>query len=730
MKKVFSVILCVCMLANLVCAVAADKSPVNIFNVTVETPLAGNKPDYNAYVPKTASTTVVDVEWDGDFDKNGCFQMGKKYTMYATVELLDKYKDTKYIKYVKDTVKVNGVIANLKDISADKTRAVVYYTFTVTEGSADGSVSGGAASDHQHCYCGGYIENTGDHTSHKTVAYQKWPGEKNIQYTNGAAYVYLDRDVALESTLSVGGGKTLYLCLNGHALAMKYKGQRVINVGVNGTLYLCNCTRSEGGKITNGEAEHGAGLYNSGTVRMYGGLITKNKGGFGGGVWNNVKFYLYGGDVYDNEAGYGGGVWNENDAVFEMYNGTVSLNMATAGAGFYNNGATLTLKGGNISGNVAKYGGGVWNNGGSTELDGSFILDNRAAYGAGLWNNDNGLVEIKSGNIFKNVATGDPETVNGYGGGVWNNDDGIINMTGGEITLNSAAFGGGVWCNPDSDFVMSDGVIAENKAHYGGGVFVSTKGSNVASYSSPPPPGRFVLSDRAGILMNAASTQGGGVYVEGILELEGEGEIALNVCEDDPASAQTYKAAGAQITKNDPAPTQFADVDRNAYYVEPVNWAIGKGITNGTSAITFSPDDTCSTAQILTFLWRAAGSPTVKNTFNYADVKTSDYFYMAAQWAKEKGMVDYYALYPNYSCNRMMAVYYIWCAAGKPACSTPLKFTDTQNSKYQKYYEAIAWAVEKGITNGTSATTFSPGKSCTRAQIVTFLWRAAQKGLI
>ncbi|MBR6719564.1 MAG: S-layer homology domain-containing protein, partial [Clostridia bacterium] len=95
-----------------------------------------------------------------------------------------------------------------------------------------------------------------------------------------------------------------------------------------------------------------------------------------------------------------------------------------------------------------------------------------------------------------------------------------------------------------------------------------------------------------------------------------------------------------------------------------------------------------------------------------------------------KDMVEHYALYPNYSCNRMMSVYYIWCAAGSPECKTPLKFSDTQEQKYEKYYEAIAWAVENGITYGTSETTFGPGKSCTRAEIVTFLWRAASKGLI
>ena len=114
----------------------------------------------------------------------------------------------------------------------------------------------------------------------------------------------------------------------------------------------------------------------------------------------------------------------------------------------------------------------------------------------------------------------------------------------------------------------------------------------------------------------------------------------------------------------------------------------------------------------------------------FADVRGTDYFYMAAQWAKKNGMVEHYALYPNKSCNRMMSVYYIWCAAGKPACSASLKFTDLNKPEHENYKEAIAWAVEQGITNGTSDTTFSPGSTCTRGQIVTFLWRAAQKGLI
>ena len=724
MKKLLSVVLCVCIIASVFCVTVSAKSPVNIFNVTVEVPKVRNKPDYNAYVPSTASTKVVNVEWEGELDENGCFKSDTKYTMYATVRLLDEHKDTKYIKHVEDTVKVNGKIAKLKDISEDKMQAIVYYTFDT--GKPEEEVSSG----HVHCHCGGYIENTGDHNFHKEIAYNPWPEDGKINYKDGVARIYLEKDVILENTLKIGSGKKLYLCLNGYALVMRPEGQSVVSVSKNAQLYLCNCTRGEGGQIAFGKVQYGAGIYNTGTVRMYGGIITQNEAGYGGGVWNGSKFYLYGGDIYDNEASSGGGIWNNDGATFEMYNGTVSLNVASSGGGIWDNGGTLVLKGGNIQENVAGVGGGgIWNNGGKMELDGSFILANFSQYGGGLWNNG-GLVEIKSGNISKNMAGTDPNQIDGYGGGVWNNGEGVINMTGGEITFNMAAFGGGVWCNPDSDFMMKGGVVAENEAINGGGIFVSAKGSHVATFQTPPSPGRFILADRGGILMNYARQKGGGAYVEGILEISGDTDIDLNICEADPESSQIYKDPDEQITQNEPMATQFADVDRNAYYVEPVKWALEKKITNGTSDATFSPDAECSTAQILTFLWRAAGSPAVTNPFPYADVYESDYFYMAAQWAKKKGMVEHYALYPNFDCNRMMAVYYIWCAAGKPSCKTPLEFTDTKDSQYEKYYEAIAWAVENGITNGTSDTTFSPGNSCTRGQIVTFLWRAAQKGLI
>ena len=721
MKKLLSLLLCVCTVITMLGTSAFAAEEISTFGISMSGFKGGGKEEDVTFTLSDDRLEIKEVSWAGTKNEDGTFKNEKAYTVTLYIKVksgvdAEKLSYTGINQAKKSTMKATKKEIRLNfEVRASETGELV----TKAEEEAQ---------KHKHCFCGGYIQ-VGDHTSHSEVTYKKWDGKDKIQYsTDGAAYIYLENDVVLDSTLNVKGEKKLFICLNGHALAMRYKENRVINVAVGGELRICDCTRSANAKITNGGDEYGAGIHNNGTVKMFGGIITKNKGGYGGGVYNNANFTLYGGDIYDNEAMYGGGVWNDNDSKynFTMYEGTIGFNTAACGGGIWNNdGANLILKGGTINLNVAGTGGGgVWNNGGNLELDGTMLLENTARYGGGVWNNGSGMFLFKSGNISKNMATSDPLNPNGNGGGIWNNDDGIINMTGGEITFNLAQSGGGVWCNPKSEFMMSGGVIAENEAAYGGGIYVSNDENNTQ-------PARFRITNLAGIVLNTATSKGGGAYVKGILELEGEGEVTGNIS-GTPDNIDIYAENCAKINRNNPMPTPFVDVAADSYFLEPVKWALEKNVTNGTSEITFSPNDTCNTAQILTFLWRAAGSPTVadKDLFKYADVKATDYFYMAAQWAKKKGMVEHYALYPNYSCNRMMAVYYIWCAAGKPECKTALKFTDTQNSKYEKYYEAIAWAVEKGITNGTSTTTFSPGKTCTRAEIVTLLHRAASKGLI
>lgn len=176
----------------------------------------------------------------------------------------------------------------------------------------------------------------------------------------------------------------------------------------------------------------------------------------------------------------------------------------------------------------------------------------------------------------------------------------------------------------------------------------------------------------------------------------------------------TVSASAASSKSN------FTDVATNAYYADAVSWAVKEGITSGTSATTFSPDQTCTTAQILTFLWRSQNQPvsTIQNP--YHDVKSSDYYYQAALWAHQKGLVSGRQFNGDAPCTRSATVAYLWKLAGHPSAPAA-NFADVPSDA--NYALAVAWAVSEGITSGTSTTTFSPNSTCTRGQIVTFLYR-------
>lgn len=176
---------------------------------------------------------------------------------------------------------------------------------------------------------------------------------------------------------------------------------------------------------------------------------------------------------------------------------------------------------------------------------------------------------------------------------------------------------------------------------------------------------------------------------------------------------------GQTITEDAP---RFADVPADAYYAVPVAWAVDKKITSGTSLTTFSPANTCTRAHILTFLWRAVGSPKDSSGNHFNDVCSDDYFYNAALWAYDMGMVEGESFEGDLACTRAATVTYLWQCAGSPEPDGECNFDDVPADA--PYAEAVAWAVENGITTGTSATTFSPNTVCDRGQIVTFLHRA------
>ena len=170
----------------------------------------------------------------------------------------------------------------------------------------------------------------------------------------------------------------------------------------------------------------------------------------------------------------------------------------------------------------------------------------------------------------------------------------------------------------------------------------------------------------------------------------------------------------------------FSDVSTSAYYYEAVKWAQEKGITGGIGNGLFGPNQPCTRAQIVTFLWRAAGSPEPKAMSSFADVSTDAYYAKAVAWAVENGITTGMGdgkFSPDATCTRAQSVTFLFRAIGK-LVDSKAEFSDVLTDSY--YANAVAWAVENGVTNGIGDGLFGPNNSCTRAQIVTFLYRAYQ----
>ena len=194
-----------------------------------------------------------------------------------------------------------------------------------------------------------------------------------------------------------------------------------------------------------------------------------------------------------------------------------------------------------------------------------------------------------------------------------------------------------------------------------------------------------------------------------------------------PASKVTVAAMfkAEQSTGKNP----FTDVPAGSYYEDAVIWAVDKGITTGTSATTFNPNGICTRAQAVTFLWRAAGSPAAKSSaMPFADVKAGSYYETAVLWAVENGITKGTSdtmFSPDATCTRAQIVTFLWRSQKSPAAGMANPFADVAADTY--YIDAVLWAVKHNITVGTTFSIFSPDEECTRAQIVTFLYRAHNK---
>ncbi len=182
---------------------------------------------------------------------------------------------------------------------------------------------------------------------------------------------------------------------------------------------------------------------------------------------------------------------------------------------------------------------------------------------------------------------------------------------------------------------------------------------------------------------------------------------------------ETVTAAGTKRTN------PFVDVKKSDYFYAQVLWAVEKEITNGIDATHFAPENGCTRGQVVTFLWRAAGKPKPASKTNpFVDVKKDAYYYDAVLWAVEKGItngMDATHFAPDATCTRGQIVTFLYRAAGKPKVSGSNPFTDVKMTDY--FYDAVLWAVKNEITNGVDATHFAPASTCTRGQVVTFLYR-------
>ena len=222
------------------------------------------------------------------------------------------------------------------------------------------------------------------------------------------------------------------------------------------------------------------------------------------------------------------------------------------------------------------------------------------------------------------------------------------------------------------------------------------------------PDSGYVLDD-----LTVTDSKGNDIKLTG----KGGGKYTFTM----PSGKATVEASFTPAKSENP----FTDVPSGAYYEDAVIWAVNNGITGGTSATTFVPNGFCTRAQAVTFLWRAAGSPAPKSTaMPFTDVPAGSYYYDAVLWAIENGVTKGTSdttFSPNANCSRGQIVTFLWRSQMSPDAAAANPFTDVVADAY--YTSAVLWAVERNITGGTSATTFSPSANCTRAQIVTFIYR-------
>ena len=641
-------------------------------------------------------------------------------------------------------------------------------TAAVTGGRFDADISKYIPSDYVQS-ADGTVEKLGETNAVAKVddTYYKTLAEAVAAADN--ATVTLLKDVTEDVTIPAD--KTMTLDLNGKKLT-NADGQDTITVALGASL-----TVTGSGTVDN--VTHGkAAIYNNGTVILNGGSYTRSaeastsiKDANGNSYYNilNHGTMTIGKNVSVTSRGsfsslIANGYYNFSDtnprsgyvSGTNQETPSLTINGGTFSGGINtiknDDNATLTVNNGSFS-NMTQAA--IQNNhvatinGGTFDAKANHAIENRHFDGG----HNTGSVTVTSGTFTGGLYTTTGATWS-ISGGTFSSDPSVYVVGNGSANIVKRAGSEGAYTYTVlAKSGLTSGVYLTNPSGaLASNYYVSSTANGVwtVSYSAPSSGGGSSSSSRR-YDVSAPSVKHGDVTVSPKTASKGD-TVTITVKPDSgyeldtltvkdasgskikvkdkgdgkftftmPASKVTVSAEFAEIETLD-----FADVPTDAYYYEAVKWAAKKGITGGTGDGTFNPNGSCTRAHIVTFLWRAAGSPAPKSTVSFADVPADSYYAKAVAWAVENGITlgtGDGTFSPNATCTRAQSVTFLYRALGT-APTTVNGFTDVTADAF--YADAVAWAVESGVTNGTTDSTFSPNNGCTRAQIVTFLYRAYQ----
>ena len=583
--------------------------------------------------------------------------------------------------------------------------------------------------------------------------------EKSVTLDLNGHVLQYKNDSTNGSVIKVeGGGVYIDSSANSNADTFTMNGGSIIGCtadGGGGVLVALEChfTMNTGAVIQSCTAQMGGGVYclgmsgSSGTFTLNGGTIQSCKAlGRGGGVSNSGEFLMQNGSIKgctsEKDSNASGGVLNSGQ--FTMSGGTVEDNVTNSGTinaddgeitGGVTNSGTITGSGGVTGSSSTTFSGSVTNNGGTLTGFGKFT---------GSVTNNGG--EIIGFCDFKEA------TLSGYLTVTFDPDNGAQSFTrqvpwckdGAALTEPSPA--------PTKDGYSFDGWgygwdkwdFDTNKVSYTMTLTAKwTENPPAPSYDDSDPTytvsaptaenGKIAVSPRyaeRGERVTVTLTPDEGCELESLTVTDSRGnELTLTDKGDGrytftmPARRVEIKASFVETVEVSP----FADVAIDAYCYEAVKWAVKNGITGGVGDSLFAPSQPCTRAQIVTFLWRAAGSPVVNYAMELSDVAEDVYYAEAVRWALSEGITTgagESSFSPDATCTRAQAVTFLARALNANA-SGKAEFGDVPTDSY--FAEAVAWAAANGVTEGVGGGLFGSDNSCTRGQIVTFLYRAYNK---